>query len=108
MAGADDEIVWPFTGNDDLITAGLAPEDNLPCSVPMRTLLPCSVTMSVVALLLRSIWMAAVVKGRRRLGPRSAPMAQLHLLLVLVPLLDLVLVSVNLLCGLILMRSMRL
>ena len=28
MAGANDEIVWPLTGNDDLITAGLAPEDD--------------------------------------------------------------------------------
>jgi hypothetical protein len=28
MAGADDEIVWPLTGNDDLIAAGLAPEDD--------------------------------------------------------------------------------
>ena len=28
MAGADDEIIWPLTGNDDLITAGLAPEDD--------------------------------------------------------------------------------
>jgi hypothetical protein len=28
MVGADDEIVWPFTGNDDLIAAGLAPEDD--------------------------------------------------------------------------------
>jgi hypothetical protein len=23
MAGADDEIVWPLTGNDDLIAAGM-------------------------------------------------------------------------------------
>ena len=28
MAGADDEIIWSFTGNDDLIAAGLAPEDD--------------------------------------------------------------------------------
>ena len=28
MAGADDEIVWPLTGNDDLIASGLAPEDD--------------------------------------------------------------------------------
>ena len=28
MAGADDEIVWPLSGNDDLIAAGLAPEDD--------------------------------------------------------------------------------
>jgi hypothetical protein len=28
MAGADDEIIWPLTGNDDLIAAGLAPEDD--------------------------------------------------------------------------------
>ena len=28
MAGADDEIVWLLTGNDDLITVGLAPEDD--------------------------------------------------------------------------------
>ena len=28
MAGADDEIVWPLTGNDDMIAAGLAPEDD--------------------------------------------------------------------------------
>ena len=28
MAGADDEIVWPLTSNDDLIAAGLAPEDD--------------------------------------------------------------------------------
>ena len=28
MAGADDEIVWPLIGNDDLITVGLAPKDN--------------------------------------------------------------------------------
>ena len=28
MAGANDEIVWPLTGNDDLIAAGLAPEDD--------------------------------------------------------------------------------
>ena len=28
MAGANDKIVWPLTGNDDLITVGLAPEDD--------------------------------------------------------------------------------
>ena len=28
MAGADDEIVWPLTGNDDQIAAGRAPEDD--------------------------------------------------------------------------------
>ena len=28
MADADDEIVWPLTGNDNLIAAGLAPEDD--------------------------------------------------------------------------------
>ena len=28
MAGADDEIVRPLTGNDDLIAADLAPEDD--------------------------------------------------------------------------------
>jgi len=28
MAGADNEIVWPLTGNDDLIAVGLAPEDD--------------------------------------------------------------------------------
>ena len=28
MTGADDEIAWPLTGNDDLIAAGLAPEDD--------------------------------------------------------------------------------
>jgi hypothetical protein len=27
MAGVDDKIVWPLTGNDDLIMAGLAPKD---------------------------------------------------------------------------------
>jgi hypothetical protein len=27
MAGADDDIVWPLTSNDDLIMAGLAPKD---------------------------------------------------------------------------------
>ena len=28
MAGADDEIVWPLTCNDDLIVVGLAPKDD--------------------------------------------------------------------------------
>ena len=28
MAGANDEIIWPLTGNDDLIAVGLAPEDD--------------------------------------------------------------------------------
>ena len=28
MAAADDDIVWPLTGNDDLIAAGLPPEDD--------------------------------------------------------------------------------
>ena len=28
MAGADDEIIWPLTGNNDLIATGLAPEDD--------------------------------------------------------------------------------
>ena len=28
MASANDEIVWPLTSNDDLITADLAPEDD--------------------------------------------------------------------------------
>jgi len=28
MAGADDEIVWLLTGNDDLIAVGLVPEDD--------------------------------------------------------------------------------
>ena len=27
MATTDDDIVWSLTGNDDLIVAGLAPED---------------------------------------------------------------------------------
>jgi len=28
MAAADDDIVWPLTGNDDLIAIGLAPKDD--------------------------------------------------------------------------------
>jgi len=28
MAAADDDIVWPLTGNDDLIAVGLPPEDD--------------------------------------------------------------------------------
>ena len=28
MAGADDEIIWSLTGNDDLIATGLALEDD--------------------------------------------------------------------------------
>ena len=28
MAAADDDIVWPLTGNDNLIVVGLAPEDD--------------------------------------------------------------------------------
>jgi hypothetical protein len=28
MVAADDDIVWPLTGNDDLIAAGLALEDD--------------------------------------------------------------------------------
>jgi len=28
MAGADDEIIWPLTDNDDLIAAGLTPKDD--------------------------------------------------------------------------------
>jgi hypothetical protein len=99
MAGEDD-IVWPLTGNDNLTAVGLAPENDNDTCEDTAVLFGIDVGSGSTPIDLDG----GGGEGATRLGLRSAPTAQLPQLLV--PLL--LLVSVNLLCGLILIRSMRL
>ena len=93
MAGADDEIIWPLKGNDDLIAAGLAPKDDNDTQEDAAALFGLD---------------GGGGKGMTATGTLVCSNGSTPSVAELVPLLDLVLVSVNLLCGLILMRSMRL
>ena len=93
MAGADDEIIWPLIGNDDLIAACLAPEDDDDTQEDVAALFGLD---------------GGGGEGAMATGTPVCSNSSTPSVTGTVPLLELLLVSVNLLCGLILMRSMRL